>query len=226
VSPSDRLAVDRLTVSWAGAAVLSDVSLRVAPREVVTLMGPNGSGKTTLLRCVAGFETPLRGTIRLDGRSLEGIPPHRRGVGMLSQDPALFPHRTVAENVAYGPELRRWPEADVDRRVAEMTALLGLRGLEDRTPDRLSGGERQRVALARALLSSPPLLLADEPTGNLDARNGENVLKLIADLRAKTGKTFIIATHDPVVASHADHAIRIVDGQIGEIDYTSGKITQ
>jgi ABC-type sulfate/molybdate transport systems ATPase subunit len=178
VSSSELLRVEGLSASWDGALALSDVSLRVRERELVALMGPNGSGKTTLLRCVAGLETPTRGTVRLDGRPLDGVPAHRRGVGFLSQEPALFPNRTVAENVAYGPDLRRVPPEAVDRRVSELLELLGLSGFERRHPEELSGGERQRVALARALAPGPRLLLLDEPFAALD-------VEIVAELRAE-----------------------------------------
>src|SRR6266566_5056508 len=146
-------------------------------------------------------------------------------IGMVFQAFNLIPTLTAQENVEvplYVGKHKGVPSA----RAKELLALVGLSHRLAHKPNQLSGGEQQRVAIARALATDPAFVLADEPTGNLDARNGENVLKLIAELREQTGKTFIIATHDPVVASHADHAIRIVDGRVAEIDDSNGSITQ
>jgi ABC-type Fe3+/spermidine/putrescine transport system ATPase subunit len=177
-SSSARLAVEGLSIGWRGTPVLRAVSLTVAPDELVVLMGPNGSGKTTLLRCIAGLETPSGGRVLLDGRDVTHLPAHRRGIGLMFQDPALFPNRTVYENIAYAPLLQRRPGGEVAAEVDGLVRLLGLAGLEDRRPDRLSGGERQRVALARTLAARPRLVLLDEPFAALD-------VELKAELRAE-----------------------------------------
>jgi putative ABC transport system ATP-binding protein len=146
-------------------------------------------------------------------------------IGMVFQAFNLIPTLTAQENVEvplYVGKHKGSPSA----RAKELLTLVGLEHRLNHRPSQLSGGEQQRVAIARALATDPAFVIADEPTGNLDAKNGENVLKLIADLRASTGKTFIIATHDPVVASHADRAIRIVDGKVAELDHSRGVITQ
>jgi ABC-type Fe3+/spermidine/putrescine transport system ATPase subunit len=196
VSNSECLRVRGLGASWGGVAVLGDVDLDVADGELVVLMGPNGSGKTTLLRCLVGLERPTGGSISLHGRRLDGIPTHRRGIGMLFQDPALFPHRTVWENVAYGLAIARRPRAEIDRRVEAMLALLHLQDLADRAPEALSGGERQRVALARTLAPEPPLVLLDEPFASVDVEIRRELRSEFRRALSATGTAAIHVTHD------------------------------
>jgi ABC-type Fe3+/spermidine/putrescine transport system ATPase subunit len=162
------LAVERLSAAWNGVPVVRSVSFTVAEGETFALLGPNGSGKTTLLRTIAGFERPTEGIVRLDGVDVRDLPPHRRRIGILFQDPALFPHRTVYENVAYAPLLQRRPLTEVRAEVDRLADLLSLRPLLDRSPEELSGGERQRVALARTLAARPRLVLLDEPFASVD----------------------------------------------------------
>ena len=211
--------------------ILKGISFRIMSGEFVAIVGPSGSGKSTLLGIIAGLDNPSTGQVLIDGvditRMNEGklAVVRNNKIGMVFQAYNLIPTLTAQENVEvplYVGKHKGSPSA----RAQELLGLVGLSHRLDHRPSQLSGGEQQRVAIARALATDPALVIADEPTGNLDARNGENVLKLIAELREQTGKTFIIATHDPVVASHADHAIRIVDGKIGQIDTTNGKITQ
>ncbi|MCI4349092.1 MAG: ATP-binding cassette domain-containing protein, partial [Thermoplasmata archaeon] len=163
MSSEPLLSVHALSTSWGRTPVLRDISLEVQRGEFVVLMGPNGSGKTTLLRSIAGFQRSDAGSIRVGGRSIDDLPPHRRGIGMLFQDAALFPRRTAWENVAYGLEIAHRGPSEVEARVRELFELLHLGGLEARTSDALSGGERQRVALARTLAPGPSLVLLDEP---------------------------------------------------------------
>jgi ABC-type Fe3+/spermidine/putrescine transport system ATPase subunit len=196
VSPSDRLEVDRLTAAWDGVPVVRSVSFSVAPGELLVLMGPNGGGKTTLLRAIAGLERPVAGALRVDGRPILDVPPHRRGIGMLFQEPALFPHRTVWENVAYGLEVARRPRAEIDRRVDELAELLRLGPLLERAPEGLSGGEQQRVALARTLAPRPALVLLDEPFASVDPElRGELAAEFRRVLRRQEA-TAIFVTHD------------------------------
>ena len=211
--------------------ILKGISFQVMSGEFVSIVGPSGSGKSTLLGIIAGLDNPSSGKVLIDGvditRMTEGkLAVVRNGkIGMVFQAFNLIPTLTAQENVEvplYVGKHKGSPSA----RAKELLELVGLSHRLDHRPSQLSGGEQQRVAIARALATDPAFVIADEPTGNLDARNGENVLKLIADLRAQTGKTFIIATHDPVVASRADRAIRIVDGNTAEIDHTNDKITQ
>jgi putative spermidine/putrescine transport system ATP-binding protein len=196
VPSSEGLVVEGLSAGWAGTPVLDQVSFSIAPGEFVTLMGPNGSGKSTLLRLIAGLETPAAGAISLGGKSLAGVPTHRRRVGLVFQEPTLLPRRTVWENVAYGPQLQRWSDSEVDRTVSELLDLLHLGPLANRPPEALSGGERQRVALARTLAPRPAVVLLDEPFASVDA-------ELRAELRAEfrrvlrdRGAMVLHVTHD------------------------------
>src|SRR5436305_1686537 len=211
--------------------ILKGISFQIRSGEFVSIVGPSGSGKSTLLGIIAGLDNPTTGQVLIDGvditRMSEGKLAAVRNskIGMVFQAFNLIPTLTAQENVEvplYVGKHKGSPSA----RAQELLALVGLSHRLNHRPNQLSGGEQQRVAIARALATDPPLVIADEPTGNLDGKNGENSLKLISDLQKQTGKTFIIATHDPVVASHADRAIRIVDGRVAEIDFSNGVITQ
>ncbi len=211
--------------------ILKDLSFSMLSGEFVSLVGPSGSGKSTLLGIIAGLDNPTTGQVLIDGiditRMSEGKLAAIRNskIGMVFQAFNLIPTLTAQENVEvplYVGKHKVSPSA----RAKELLALVGLSHRLDHRSNQLSGGEQQRVAIARALATDPAFVIADEPTGNLDAKNGANVLNLIAQLREQTGKTFIIATHDPVVAAHADRAIRIVDGTMAEIDHSLGVITQ
>jgi putative ABC transport system ATP-binding protein len=211
--------------------ILKGISFQIMSGEFVSIVGPSGSGKSTLLGIIAGLDNPTTGQVLIDGVDITRMSEGKLAVvrnskiGMVFQAFNLIPTLTAQENVEvplYVGKHKGSPSA----RAQELLALVGLSHRLNHRPNQLSGGEQQRVAIARALATDPAFVIADEPTGNLDARNGENVLELIAQLREQTGKTFIIATHDPVVASHADHSIRIVDGLIAEIDYADLRITQ
>ncbi len=211
--------------------ILKGVSFQILSAEFVSIVGPSGSGKSTLLGIIAGLDNPTTGQVFIDSVDITRMTESRlaavrnRKIGMVFQAFNLIPTLTAQENVEV-PLYVGKQQGSPSARAQELLALVGLSHRFGHRPNQLSGGEQQRVAIARALAADPALVIADEPTGNLDARNGENVLKLITDLRAQTGKTFIIATHDPAVASHADHAIRIVDGKVAEIDSSHGVITQ
>ncbi|MBV8156837.1 MAG: ABC transporter ATP-binding protein, partial [Dyella sp.] len=155
---------------FGNVVALAGVSFSVGAGETVALLGPSGCGKTTILRQIAGFETPDEGEVRIGGRVMGGLRPYERNVGLLFQHYALFPHMTVAQNVAYGLRHRGYPAGAIPERVAEMLDLVRLSGFGDRRPDQLSGGQQQRVALARALATRPALLLLDEPLSALDAK--------------------------------------------------------
>src|SRR2546423_10200804 len=211
--------------------ILKGISFQIRSGEFVSIVGPSGSGKSTLLGIIAGLDNPTTGQVLIDDvditRMSEGKLAAVRNseIGMVFQAFNLIPTLTAQENVEvplYVGKHKGSPSA----RAQELLALVGLTHRLDHRPNQLSGGGQQRVAIARGLATDPAFVIADEPTGNLDARNGENVLKLIAELREQTGKTFIIASHDPVVASHADRTMRIVDGRIAEIDQSNGRITQ
>jgi thiamine transport system ATP-binding protein len=192
------LAVEEVTVGFEGAPApaLDGVDLVVDPGEVVALLGPSGCGKTTLLRIVAGLAAADRGRVVLDGVDLDGVPTHRRGVGLMFQDHALFPHRDVAGNVEFGLRMAGMPPAERGARVAEVLELVGLPGWERRSVGPLSGGERQRVALARALAPSPRLLLLDEPLGALDRSLRDRLVPELGLLFRSVGVTVVHVTHD------------------------------
>jgi putative spermidine/putrescine transport system ATP-binding protein len=199
-----------------GATVALDgVDLGVRPGELVTLLGPSGSGKTTLLRIVAGFEAPSAGEVVLRGREISRVPPARREVGMVFQHYALFPHMTVAGNVAYGLRVRRRPRAERERRVTEVLELLRLSGYERRYPRELSGGQQQRVALGRALAYDPEVVLMDEPLGALDRALRTEMEEEVRRIHRNLGTTILYVTHDQQEALALSDRIAVMrDGRI------------
>jgi len=191
-----RIAVEHLTKRFGPLAVVSDVGLSIQEGELFTLLGPSGCGKTTLLRLIAGFYGPDEGEIRFDDRVVNAVPPHERGIGMVFQNYALWPHMTVTGNVSYGLKLRKISHSDIAARVQEVLEKVKLAGLGDRYPGQLSGGQQQRVALARALVLNPKILLLDEPLSNLDAKVRVQVRAEIRKLQKELGITTIYVTHD------------------------------
>lgn len=220
------LAIHNVSKAFGPTPVLHDISLEIARGEIVCLLGPSGCGKTTLLRIVAGLEQADAGQILLEGQDLAGIPVHRRGFGFMFQDFALFPHRNVFDNVAFGLRMAGQSKAALRGRVLEMLALVGLSGLEARQVHQLSGGQQQRVALARSLAPNPALLLLDEPLGSLDRTLRE---ELIGELRGilrqrpagkdePAGITSIYVTHDQQEAlAIADRVVIMNAGRIEQI---------
>ncbi len=187
----------RETVKRYGAlAALDRVTLAVAEGEFFGLLGPSGSGKTTLLRAIAGFVLPESGEIRIDGQRIETVPVHKRGIGMVFQNYALFPHLSVFDNIAFGLQVRGLAAADIAQRVAEALHLVRLSGLEERRPRQLSGGQQQRVALARALVTRPKVLLLDEPLGALDKRLRQEMQVELKQIQRTVGITTLFVTHD------------------------------
>jgi spermidine/putrescine transport system ATP-binding protein len=190
---------------------LDGVSLAIAGNEFFTLLGPSGCGKTTLLRLIAGFEEPDEGEIRLGGEPLGYLPPFRRPVNTVFQSYALFPHLTVARNVAFGLEMQRRPRAEIEAEVARALALVRLSGLEARYPRQLSGGQQQRVALARALANHPRVLLLDEPLSALDLKLRKEMQLELKRLQTETGITFVFVTHDQEEALTMSDRIAVMD---------------
>src|SRR6266513_1099760 len=211
--------------------ILRGISFQIRSGEFISIVGPSGSGKSTLLGIIAGLDNPTSGQVLIDGiditRMSEGKLAEVRNnkIGMVFQAFNLIPTLTAQENVEV-PLYVGKHKGSPSERSKELLALVGLTHRLNHRPNQLSGGEQQRVAIARALATDPAFVLADEPTGNLDATNSENVLKLIAFLRAQTGKTFIIATHDQNVAAHAGRIIRLLDGKIASIENAVGSVRQ
>jgi putrescine transport system ATP-binding protein len=203
---------------FAGVPAVNRLSLDIRHGEFFALLGPSGCGKTTLLRMLAGFEAPDEGRVLLAGEDLAAIPPHRRPVNMMFQSYALFPHLTVAGNVAFGLRQDRLPKQEIAARVEEMLALVKLEGLGARKPDQLSGGQRQRVALARSLAKRPQVLLLDEPMAALDKKLREETQFELMDLQARLGTAFVIVTHDQEEAMTVAHRIAVMDhGEIVQV---------
>jgi spermidine/putrescine transport system ATP-binding protein len=203
---------------YGSTVALHDVSLAVAPGEFFTLLGPSGCGKTTTLRSIAGFVTPSAGDVLIKGTRVNGVPPHRRRVGMVFQHYALFPHRTVFQNVAFGLRMQGTPRAEIAGRVAEALALVQLAEHGGRYPRQLSGGEQQRVALARALVTRPSVLLLDEPLGALDKKLRGHMQVELRRLQHSVGITAIYVTHDHEEALTMSDRIAVMrSGQIEQV---------
>ena len=188
--------IETLFKTFGTFCALKDVTLSVRPGELFFLLGPSGCGKTTLLRCIAGFHAPDSGTIRIGDRDVTNLPPHKRDTGMVFQSYALWPHMTLAENVAFGLEMRKVPRPEIRRRALEALERVHLADRAQARPNQLSGGQQQRVALARALVNEPAILLLDEPMSALDARLRAQVQVELRNLQRRLGKTFIMVTHD------------------------------
>src|SRR5437764_1864740 len=209
--------LDGVSKRFGATSAVTNLTLDIREREFFALLGPSGCGKTTLLRLLAGFEMPNGGRITLAGQDLAGVPPYRRPVNMMFQSYALFPHLTVAGNVAFGLKQDRLPKREIAARVEEMLALVQLTGFAARKPDQLSGGQRQRVALARSLAKRPKVLLLDEPLAALDRKLREETRFELKDLQTRLQTTFVIVTHDQ------DEAMTVAD-RIGVINH--GKLVQ
>jgi spermidine/putrescine ABC transporter ATP-binding subunit len=206
-----RVDLEHVSKRYAAVAALHDVSLSFRDGEFFGLLGPSGSGKTTLLRAIAGFVEPDEGSISFDGRRVENVPVHKRQIGMVFQNYALFPNLTVAGNIAFGLSVRRVTGAEAGRQVSEMLELVRLKGLNERKPSELSGGQQQRVALARALVTRPKVLLLDEPLGALDRRLRQEMQVELKDIQRETGVTTIFVTHDQEEALTLSDRIAIID---------------
>jgi sn-glycerol 3-phosphate transport system ATP-binding protein len=207
--------VEGVTKSWGGDPAVDRVSFEAAAGTLTALLGPSGCGKSTTLRLIAGLETPTSGTIRIAERDVTTAPPSRRGVAMVFQNYALFPHLTVAENIAFGLRVRKTPPAERKRRLAEAASVLGLDKLLERKPSQLSGGQQQRVALGRAIVAQAPVCLMDEPLSNLDAQLRVEMRREIRALQRRLGMTMLYVTHDQVEAmTMADQVVLMKNGRI------------
>jgi len=217
-APPPAVALEGIAKKFGAFAALRGITLSVQPGEFVCFLGPSGCGKTTLLRIIAGLERQNAGVVRMAGRDVSGLPPKLRNYGIVFQSYALFPNLSVARNVAYGLETRRAARDEIDRRVDELLALIGLSGHKHKYPSQLSGGEQQRVALARALAPNPALLLLDEPLSALDARVRQSLRHEIRELQRRLGITTIMVTHDQEEAlAMADRIVVMNHGVVEQV---------
>jgi spermidine/putrescine ABC transporter ATP-binding subunit len=210
--------LEKLDKRFNRVVAVDGVSLEIEPGEFITLLGPSGSGKTTTLMMIAGFETPTAGEIYIDGSPIVATPPHRRNIGMVFQNYALFPHMTVAENIAFPLKQRKISKASIAERVAGVLDIVSLPGYQRRYPRQLSGGQQQRIALARAIVFNPRVLLMDEPLGALDKQLRENLQLEIRRLHEELGITFIYVTHDQEEALVMSDRIAVMNqGRIEQV---------
>ena len=210
------IGVEHVSKFFGDKAVLNDVNLSVRKGEFVTILGPSGCGKTTLLRLIAGFQTASEGVITIAGKDITQTPPHKRPVNTVFQKYALFPHLNVFNNIAFGLKLKKLPGATIEKKVKQALRMVGMTDYEDRDVDSLSGGQQQRAAIARALITRPAVVLADEPTGNLDHQNSVEVFRLLREAAAQQHQTVVYVTHDQGLAAQADRVLRMQDGRIEE----------
>ena len=216
----------RLAAGGRSVTILDDISLEIPAKQMVAIVGPSGSGKSTLLGLIAGLDKPTNGSITLDGVEITGLPENemaryrRQKIGYIFQSFHLIPTLTAWENVAVPLELNG--DRGARARAEELLASVGLRDRHGHYPVQLSGGEQQRVAVARAFACNPPILLADEPTGNLDSTTGRQVIDLILSLNRDHGSTLVLVTHDAALASHAERIVSLRDGRI-ESDAPAGR---
>ena len=205
--------VSHVSKYFGDKTALDDVTLNVKKGEFVTILGPSGCGKTTLLRLIAGFQTASEGEIRISGMEITQNPPHKRPVNTVFQKYALFPHLNVYDNIAFGLKLKKTPKQTIEKKVKAALKMVGMTDYEYRDVDSLSGGQQQRVAIARAVVANPKLILADEPTGNLDSKNGKEVMELLTELN-KEGTTIVMVTHSQHDSGYAGRTINLFDGQV------------
>ncbi len=201
-----------------GVEVLTNINFYIRKNEFITLLGPSGCGKTTLLRLLGGFETPTSGDILFEGKSITALPPYKRRLNTVFQRYALFPHLNVAENIAFGLNIRKVDKKTIEKKTKDMLSLVGLSGYEERSIDTLSGGQQQRIAIARALVNEPEVLLLDEPLGALDLKFRKDMQLELKRMQKQLGITFVYVTHDQEEAmTMSDTIIVINDGIIQQI---------
>ena len=208
------LELKNLTQRFGSQTALDGLNLSVGKGELICLLGPSGCGKTTTIRLIAGFLEPSCGSVWIDGRDVTPLPPEQRNIGMVFQSYALFPHLNVFENVAFGLKAAKVPRPQIESRVQRALELVNLPSYGKRPVFELSGGEQQRVAIARALANHPKIILADEPTGDLDTKTGTEVVQIMYEAAKKENASVLVITHDPVVAGRAEKLFEMRDGII------------
>ncbi len=207
-----------ISVSFDGEQILSSLNLSIEDKEFITLLGPSGCGKTTTLRIIAGFVEPDNGDVLFEGKKINGVPAYKRQVNTIFQRYALFPHLNVYENIAFGLRVKKMKEAEIDKKVKEMLALVNLSGLEKRRVDTMSGGQQQRVAIARAIANNPKVLLLDEPLAALDLKLRKDMQTELKKIQEQLGITFIFVTHDQEEAlSMSDRVVVMDNGKIQQV---------
>ena len=215
---------ENVTKRFGDFTAIDDLTINIYEKEFFALLGPSGCGKTTMMRMLGGFETPTEGSITIDGEDMSAVPPNKRAVNMMFQSYALFPHLSVADNIAFGLKRDKLPADQIAARVEEMLSLVQLNKFASRKPHQISGGQRQRVALARSLAKAPKLLLLDEPLGALDKKLRQDTQFELMDIQETTGTTFVIVTHDQEEAMTVASRIAVMDhGKIVQVD-TPAKI--
>jgi len=223
MSQTPIISIQHVSKRFGNFVALDDVSIDIEPGEFFALLGPSGCGKSTLLRIIAGLETPTEGTLLLNGEDMTKIPANKRPVNMVFQSYAVFPHMSVAKNVAYGLKLQNMPKAEIDAAVEAVLAQVHLSQFRDRMPDQLSGGQRQRVALARALVKRPRVLLLDEPLSALDAKLRDAMRLELVKLQKTVGVSFIMVTHDQDEALAVADRIAVLEaGRLRQVDTPVG----
>ena len=196
---------------------VQDTTLDIEPGSFVTLLGPSGCGKTTTLRMIAGFESPDEGDIYLGDEAINALTPNKRDTAMVFQSYALLPHYNVFDNVAYGLKIRKLPKEEIYERVMNILKLVEMEGMESRMTNQLSGGQQQRVAIGRALITKPKLILADEPTGNLDSKNSQDVIALLTQASRRYQQTILMITHNKNLTTSVDRVFRVSDGVLTDL---------
>lgn len=207
--------VKNVVKTFDNQVVLKGISLDIYENEFVTLLGPSGCGKTTLLRIIAGFIEPTEGHVIMDGEDIARIPAYKRDVNTVFQHYALFPHLDVYDNIAFGLKIKKQPKDIIDQKVRRMISLVGLEGFEHRDVTMMSGGQQQRVAIARAIANRPKVLIADEPTGNLDPAKSDEIMDLLQEINQRYGTTVVMVTHDiTLVNKYRKRTIVLEQGHI------------
>ncbi len=205
------LKVENLSKNFGKVKAVQEVTFEATEGKVLSLLGPSGCGKTTTLRCIAGFESPDQGEVYLDNRKITTFPPEKRGIGMVFQNYALWPHMTVYGNLAFGLQIRKVAKSEITKKIKRVLGMVQLEGYENRYPRQLSGGQQQRIAMARALVFEPEIMLLDEPLSNLDAQLREEMRFEFTELQRKLGITAIYVTHDQAEALVISDKIVILD---------------